>query len=124
MSSESVFITSAVDAHEERDVMSLDIPNAFIQARLKKEGKERVVMKITGVLVDILVKLAPEVYAAYVVYENGKKVLYVEVLQALYGMLVAAILWYKEFKKTLESIGFKFNPYDPCVANRIVKKKM
>ena len=32
-------------------------------------------MKITGVLVDILVKLAPEVYAEYVVYKNGKKVL-------------------------------------------------
>ena len=49
-------------------------------------------MKITEVLVDILVKLAPEIYAVYVVYENGKKVLYVEVLQAPYGMLVAAIL--------------------------------
>ena len=39
VSSESVFITSAVDAKEERDVMSLDIPNAFIQAKLKKEKK-------------------------------------------------------------------------------------
>ena len=34
-----------------------------------------------------------------------------------------AILWYKEFKATLEKIGFKFNPYDPCVANRMVKHK-
>ena len=56
------------------------------------------------------------------VYENGKKVLYVEVLQALYGMLIAAILWYKEFRTSLESIGFEFNPYDPCVANRMVNK--
>ena len=56
------------------------------------------------------------------VYENGKKVLYVEVIQALYGMLIAAILWYKEFRASLESIGFEFNPYDPCVANRMVKK--
>ena len=80
---ESLFITLAVDTKEERDVMSLDIPNAFIQAKLKKNkknGKQRVVMNITGVLVDILVKLAPEIYAAYVVYENGKRVLYVEVL--------------------------------------------
>ena len=56
------------------------------------------------------------------VYENGKKVLYVEVLQALYGMLIAAMLWYKEFRTSLESIGFKFNPYDPCMANRMVNK--
>ena len=84
-----MFITLAVDAKEETDVMSLDIPNAFIQAKLKKDkknSKQRVAMKITEVLVDILVKLVPEIYTAYVVYKNGKRVLYVEVLQALYGL--------------------------------------
>ena len=76
--------------------MTADIPNAFIQAHMPKleNGEDRVIMKITGVLVDPLVKLAPDVYSSYVVYENGKKVLYVEVLRALYGMLVAALLWY------------------------------
>ena len=34
VSSESVFITAGVDAKEERDIMSCDIPNAFIQAKL------------------------------------------------------------------------------------------
>ena len=53
-------------------------------------------MKITGVLVDYLVEIAPEVYADYVVIEKGKRVLYVEVLRALYGMLIAALLWYKK----------------------------
>ena len=38
-------------------------------------------------------------------------------------MLVAALLWYKKFKGDLETIGFKFNPYDPCVANRKIKGK-
>ena len=28
----------------------------------------------------------------------------------------------KEFRACLESIGFKFNPYDPCVANRMVQR--
>ena len=65
VSSESVFITAGVDVKEERDVMSSNIPNAFIQAKLKKmkNSNGRVIMKITGVLVDILVKLAPEIYA-------------------------------------------------------------
>ena len=36
-------------------------------------------------------------------------------------MLEAALLWYKKFRKELEEVGFKFNPYDPCVSNR--KKK-
>ena len=36
-------------------------------------------------------------------------------------MLQAALLWYKKFKNDLEEQGFKFNPYDPCVANRMIK---
>jgi hypothetical protein len=55
------------------------------------------------------------------VLENGKKVLYVEVLKAIYGMLEAALLWYKTFRKDLEDNGFIFNPYNPCVANKKVQ---
>ena len=33
------------------------------------------------------------------------------------------MLWYKELRQKLESIGFRINPYDPCVANWIVRKK-
>ena len=120
-STEGVFATAVIDAHEKRDVMSLDVPNAFIQAEIPKDkGDERIVMKITGRMVDILLQIAPNIYAGYVVYENGKKVLYVEVLRALYGMLVSAMLWYNKFRGDLEEIGFDFNPYDPCIANRIV----
>ena len=32
-------------------------------------------------------------------------------------------LWYERFRKDLESIGFNFNVYDSCVANRIVNEK-
>ena len=92
---ESIMLTAIIDAFEGRDIMTCDIPNAFIQARMPppKNGEDRVIMKITGVLVDLLVKIAPETYAPYVEIENGVKVLYVELLRALYGMLIAAILW-------------------------------
>ena len=69
----------------------------------------------------MLVQLCPEVYGPYVVFENGRQLLYVQVLRAIYGMLQAALLWYKKFKNDLEEQGFKFNPYDPCVANRMIK---
>ena len=119
---EAVFLTAIVDAKEERNVMTADIPNAFIQAMMPElgPGEERVIMKITGVLVDLLVEIAPEIYSPFVVFENGKKVLYVQVIRALCGMLIAALLWYRQFQKDLESIGFKFNPCDSCVANRKV----
>jgi hypothetical protein len=81
--------------------MTCNIPNAFIQALMPevKDGNERVMMKITGVLVNMLVKLNPELYGPYVVYEKNRKVLYVRVIRAIYGMLEAALLWYKKFRK-------------------------
>ncbi len=38
-------------------------------------------------------------------------------------MLVAALMWYIDFRKDLESNGYKFNPYDPCVANKMIDGK-
>ena len=72
-------------------------------------------------LVDMLVKMNPELYGPKVVFEKGKKVLCVQVLRAIYGMLDAALLYYKKFCKDLEEIGFKFNPHDACVANKKVQ---
>ena len=65
--------------------MTTDIPNAFIQALMPiiKDGKDRVMMKITGVLVNLLVNINPELYRPHVVFENKGKVLYVHVLRAI-----------------------------------------
>ena len=63
-------------------------------------------MKITGVLVEQLVQLSPKIYRPYIVFEKQRKVIYIKVLKAIYGMLQAALLWYNKFE---------FNPYDPCV---------
>jgi hypothetical protein len=38
--------------------------------------------------------------------------------RAIYG---SALLWYKKFRYELEQEGFIFNPYNPCVANRMKK---
>ena len=104
--------------------MAGDVPNAFIQAKMiMEDGKERIIMKIMGPLVDVLLEIKRHTYQNYVVYERGEKVIYMVVLRAIYGMLEAALTWYKKFKKDLESIGFIFNPYDVCVANRMVNGK-
>ena len=121
-STEAVLITGVIDAKQNRDVMTLDIPNAFVQTKIPK-GEEKNIMKIRGALVDILCEIAPEVYESYVLQEGKDKVIYVHMLRALYGMLVASILYYKQFRSDIESIGYKINPYDVCVANKTVKGK-
>ena len=65
--------------------MCADIPNAFIQAEML--DIEWVTIKITGVLVEMLVQLSPEIYGPYVVFEKQQKIIYVQVLKAIYGML-------------------------------------
>ena len=114
-------ITGVVDAKQNCDVMTLDIPNAFVQTSIPQgDQDEKIIMKIRGILVDILVEISPETYKEYVVYERNKKVLYVRMNKALYGMMIASVLYYKKFRKDIESIGYEVNPYDNCVANKVV----
>ena len=121
---ESVIITGTINAKQARDIMTADIPNTFVQTRIDdKEVGERIIMKIRGPLVDMLLELSPETYEGYVVYEGKSKVLYVMMVMALYGMLQSSLLNYKKFRKDIESTGFEVNPYDPCVANRMVNGK-
>ncbi len=121
---ESIFITGIIDAKEERDVMTADIPNAFVQTEIdNKSFGQRVIMKIRGALVDILLEINPSVYEPYVIYEGKSKVIYMLMNMALYGMIFSSLLYYKKFRRDIESIGFKVNQYDPCVANKTVDGK-
>ena len=70
----------------------------------------------------MLVDIDPMIYQDYVLYEGKNKILYVKMKKALYGMLQSSLLYYKKFRKDLEGIGFVVNPYNPCVANRIINR--
>jgi len=76
-------------------------------------------MKIRGPSLEILVDIDPD---EHVELEYGKRSLYVIMLRALYGMMMSSLLYYINFLEDLKSIVFKVNPYDPCVANRTVRR--
>ena len=114
---EIVFLTGVVDAHEMRAIAILDIANAFLH--VENDGK--ILMLLRGKLAEIMVQVDPTMYRKYVPYSpNGQVMLYVILIKAIYGMLRAAILFYKRLRSDLENMGFKINPYDPCVANKMV----
>ena len=72
-----------------------------------------------------MVELDPQTYQDFIVLEDGKKVLYLWVLKAIYGLLKSALLFYKKLQKDLENIGFEINFYNPCVANqKMVSNKL
>ena len=87
---QTIFKLETTDEYEERDIIFLDVPNAFIQTNTipKKDGKKRVSMIITGMIVEILLELGSDTYSNNVVFENGGKVIYVVVLRSIYGMIV------------------------------------
>jgi hypothetical protein len=72
--------------------------------------------------VDILVEIAPDVYKSYVSKDKkGLKQFLVQCQNALYGTMVASLLYYRKFVKILTDIDFVINPYDPCVANKMIE---
>jgi hypothetical protein len=120
---ESVLLTAIIDAHEGRDVAVIDILNAFVQTRLEDDA-DKAIMRLRGKLAELMVKVAPEIYTKYVIINSkGETVLNVRLLNALYGIMKAALLYYQRFVTDLKSIGFEINPYDPCIANKILKGK-
>ena len=81
-----------------------------------------VLMQLVGEAVDTMCKVNPK-YEKYVTIENGNKVLYMQLLKALYGCVKSALLWYELFTNTLKGKGYVLNPYDLCVANKFINGK-
>ena len=79
-------------------------------------------MRIRGVCVDILCEIDP-IYRDYLVTEGNQKVLYVHITHAIYRMVVSAVLFYHKLAKALLSYSFELNPYDLCVANKMVNSE-
>ena len=73
-----------------------------------------------GTLADMMVAANPALYRPFVSYDTVKVVLYVRLQKALYGCLKITLLFYEKLVGDLEAYGFRINPYDPCVANKMV----
>lgn len=78
-------------------------------------------MAILGETAELMVRLNPALYLPCIWYtKKGVPMLYVLIEKMLYGMLRAAFLFYRKLRADLEDMEFEVNPYDPCVANKIV----
>jgi hypothetical protein len=103
---EAVMLSCVMDAMERRDVATVDIPGAFMQADMD----DIVHMKLEGKMAELLVRIDPQLYRKHVQLERGKQVLYVELKKALYGTLKAALLFWKRLSSQLSKWGFDPQP--------------
>jgi hypothetical protein len=107
VTTESILLSCIIDAKEEKDVAVINIPNAFVQTCIMEDEKDKEIIKLYGVLVDILVEIAPDVYKSYATTDKkGVRQLLVQCQNALYGTMVASLLYYCKFTKSLMGIGF------------------
>ena len=110
-------ITGVVDAHEGRDIATMDIGSAYLTA----DNDEETIMVLRGKLAEMMTRVNPDLYRPYVTLSaKGVPMLYVRLSKALYGMLRAALLFYKKLRGDLEDMELEVNPYDPCVSNKII----
>jgi hypothetical protein len=120
VSVESVMIAAAIEADEGCDVAVVDVPRAFLSADMN----EGVLMTLGGRLEELMVKTATNIYRKYITLDsNNRPVLYVLLQKSLYGCLRSDLLFYKNLIKDLKRMCFKLNRYDPCLANKMLKRK-
>ena len=88
-------MTCVIDAEDRREVTVIDFPNMFVQMRVDDEI-DMTFIKICGVLVDVLVEIAPDVYkpACFTKDKKGVEHSLVQCQNALYGTMVASLLYY------------------------------
>ena len=117
VSTEALFLSCVIDAQEGRKVATVDIPGAFMHS----EMDEVLHLRLDGPMAELLCKVDKKKYRQYMYYEKKKPVLYVQLMRALYGTLQAALLFWINLSTFLtEELGFELNPYDPCVANKVI----
>jgi hypothetical protein len=75
---------------------------------------------MVGTLAELMVKTNPKMYRQCIVLEKGRSVIYLRLQKALYGMMKSVLLFYRKLVSELKEMGFEINPYDPCVANKMV----
>jgi hypothetical protein len=63
VTTEAIFIQSMILAHEHHDVAACDIPGAFLQA----DNPDYVLVRFDGILTELMVKVAPNIFRGYVI---------------------------------------------------------
>ena len=110
MATEALFLTSFIDAKENRCVATCNIDGAFLHMLMRTLTH----VKLTGKMAELMVQSNPGKYKNYICTgKNGEKLLWVEVQRALYGCLESdRLLWDDIIDYLTKTLGFEINPND------------
>ena len=114
-STTSVFIIAAIAAKENRSVVTVDFPGAFLNSDMPSDGDHEVLMRLNKYLSNILINIDP----SYSQFINKNGTIVVRLKKALYGCVESGKLWYDKISNDICNMGFVKNAHDICVFNRI-----
>ena len=122
VANQALTLSCMIDAKEERDVATSDIPGAFLQTEYNKGDTH---IRIEGPMLDLLTQIDPSLYRKYIhTYPNGKKVLHAKIKKSMYGTLNASLLFWPKLSATLrDDMSFTVNPYDWWCVNKTINGK-
>ena len=109
-------LTTINNAPKGNDVAVMDIPGAYLSAGRDDEMHSVFRDTLTGLIVAVGATL----YRPFVSYTMGQAVLYARPRKALYGYIKSVFLFYEKLVGAFEAYWFKINPYDLCVASKMV----
>jgi len=114
----SLMLTACIDSIENRKVVTADIPGVFLQSDWPEDRPQY--LKFQGDMVNIMLEIDPPLKGCIRTHKSGKKVMYGKLNKAVYGTLLAEILFYTKLSEFLKGEGFKMNPYDPCCFTKMI----
>ena len=83
-------LSCCIDAIEDRKVVTVDVPAAFLQSSWPKE--KPTYLKFEGVMAEILLELDPSLSKNVITNRKGKKLMYGDPKKACYGTLLRSLL--------------------------------
>ena len=104
-----IFITLADAGNKMKDTLVMDVPCAYLHA--SRGDLPKVYVRLSKKMADIFVKMNPE----YAMCQEEDRMLLVEILKGLYGLVESGYTWYHHLVSFLQSLGFLLCENDPCV---------
>ena len=117
----ALFASCAINAIEKREVVTCDIPRAFLQSDWPED--KPTYLKFDRIMVDMLVEIDPSLKQHVITTRQGYKLMYGKLNKAVYGTLLGSILFYEKLATQLLEWDFTMNPYDACTWNKMVNGK-
>ena len=109
-----------MDALDDRKVITVDIPGAFLQGEWPQDEHTGHIM-FESIMVEMIFEIDPSYYKN-VIWSTDckKKFLYGRLVKAVYSTLLGAIIFYIKLSKHLIDHGFTQNECSMCTFNKMV----